>query len=227
MSEPMTEREAILTAELEKLKAAQQSALVSSIQGGVFEGIWRAINNVVPPWLAVMALAVFLGHHAMEYYMNAQIKEATKELTEAQSDVETAKAAAENAIKNGSPLRLAKAKADLKEKQEQARNARAEADALNSQEHDATVRIETVEAEIAGAQQKARLARLQADAKAKKLGGGETLENRLAQAKLRLAEMEGAWNRYASVAFSNGQAAGFRAACDGNDFGKEIGCPAQ
>lgn len=228
MPERMTERETVLAARIKELEAEQQAALVRNAQGGVFEGLWRAANKIVPAWLAGVAVAAFIGNHAVEYYMQVQIGQAERELKLAKQDVEIAKGKADNALKDGTPLKLAKAKADLKLKEEQAEQARAEADAVAAQENDTTLRIQTVEAEIDTAQQKAKLARAQADAKATKLGGGQTLEQNLAVSKLRLSQMQGAWARYQAAYFDSvGTAGEVRAACQNNDFANEIGCPAQ
>jgi hypothetical protein len=69
MGEGRTEREALLEARVKELEAAARASAVSVAQGGVFEGIWRAINRIVPPWLAIAALAVFLAYHGFEYYI--------------------------------------------------------------------------------------------------------------------------------------------------------------
>lgn len=226
--ESKTERETILEARVKELEEAAQAQVVSVAKGGVFEATWRTINAIIPTWLAVIALAVFLALQAFGYYMKAQTIEADTQLKLAKADVDKAQADALNAPVDGEPLRLQQVQAELKQKQEQARRARAEADALNAKEREATVKIETVDAEIATAQQKAAKSRVEADA-LMETSGLKTLAEREVVAKAVTTEMKAADKRIsASILRTEGdKAAMVSAACEDNQFPELTGCPAQ
>ena len=150
MSEGRTERESLLEARVKELEAAAQASAVSVAQGGVFEGIWRAINRIVPAWLAIAALAVFPGYHAFGYYMGAQITAAETQLKNAKAAVEDAEAAAQNQTVSGVPMRLATAQAQLANTQAEASRAKAEAAAKTAVNQPAPV---VKSAEQAGAEE--------------------------------------------------------------------------
>lgn len=139
MSEGPTERETTLAARVKELEDAARASLASSAQGGIFEEIWRAVNKMVPPWLAIAALAVFLGHHAFGFYMGAQVTQAETELKQAKADVEKAKADALNSPAGQELVRLAELKAELGVLRNQAALARAKADAASTQSGYATL----------------------------------------------------------------------------------------
>lgn len=133
MSEGRTEREALLDARVKELEDAARASTAKATHGGSFEEIWQAVNKIVPPWLAALALAVFLGHHAFGYYVGAQVTQAETELKQAKADVEKAKADALNTPIGRETVRLAELKAELGVLQNQATLARAKADAASKQ----------------------------------------------------------------------------------------------
>jgi len=117
---------------VKELEDAARTSTAKAAQGGIFEEIWQATNKIVPPWLAVIALAVFLGHHAFGYYVGAQVAQAETELKQAKADVEKAKADALNSPVGRASVRLAELKAELGVLQNQASLARIKADAAGA-----------------------------------------------------------------------------------------------
>ena len=236
--EPITEREAILAARVKELEAAAQAQVVSVAKGGVFEATWRTINTIIPTWLAVVALAVFLAHQAFGYYVKAQIIEAETQLKAAKADVEKAQADALNAKIGDEPMRLATLKAELLNKQAEAARARAEARAQSAEVNGETTRLATLKAQLANVENQARLARAKADAESAKFGL-QTLEQRAVRAKLILQQLKIIDNRAAAtqsrIANLAGQpnslpmmfAAMARAFCEDNQFAELIDCPAK
>ncbi len=230
MSEGRTEREALLEARVKELEAAAKASAVSVAEGGVFEAIWRTINKFVTPWLAAAAVGVVLAHYGFEYYMGAQIAAAETQLKQAKSDVENAKADALNGKVGDEPMRLATVRAELEKTQAEAAQAKAEATALSAQENGETMRLATVKAQLANVQNQAALARAKADA-ASKQSGLMTLRQKEAFYKLVITQMKAAHDRQQAAivnsSVNNMGAAILRATCEGNQFAKDLGCPAR
>lgn len=59
MSEPMTEREAALTARVAELEAV--AAKRTTAGGNIVEQVWRYFGYFVPPSIILIALVVFIG----------------------------------------------------------------------------------------------------------------------------------------------------------------------
>ena len=240
MADQMTEREAALAARVKELEEAQKKATITTAQGGIFEGLWRAVNAVVPPWLAVLGLAVFFGHYGLEAYLGAQVADAETALTLAKKDVEKAKADAANSVdENGTRLRLKQVQEELRLKQAQAAQAQVNADAQTALINGESTKLTEVLTQLAGARNQASLARAKADAEGAKFGL-QTLEQRGVRAKLILQQLKIIDNR-ASIAQTralgavgngsgdlvNGYKMMTQAFCEDNQFADLIGCPAQ
>jgi uncharacterized protein YecT (DUF1311 family) len=197
MSEGRTEREALLEARVKELEDAARTSTAKAAQGGIFEEIWQATNKIVPPWLAVIALAVFLGHHAFGYYVGAQVAQAETELKQAKADVEKAKADALNSPVGRASVRLAELKAELSVLQNQATLARAKADAASKKSGLQTLREREATAKVVATEMKAASDRVGAAMQNTVTVGG-TFEANIV-----------------------------RAACEGNEFAQLVDCPAQ
>ncbi len=230
MSEGRTEREALLEARVKELEAAAKASAVSVAEGGVFEAIWRTINKFVPPWLAAAAVGLVLMHYGFEYYMGTQISAAETQLKQAKSDVEKVKTDALNGKVGDEPMRLATVRAELEKTQAEAAQAKAEATALTAQENGETMRLATLKAQLANVQNQAALARAKADA-ASKQSGLMTLREKEALYKLVITQMKAARDRQKAAILNSGNAGWgtelLRATCEGNQFAKDLGCPAQ
>lgn len=238
--EQMTEREAALVARIKELEGAQAKSAATISEGGVFESIWRTIIYIVPPWLAGAALAVFIAHYGLAYYLQGQISQAETQLKQAKADVETAKANAANAPADASgvPIRLATVKAQMEKTVAEAAGARATATALRVQVNGETVALQKAKADLDSLQNQARLAQAKADAESARFGLS-TLQDRAVRAKLITQKLETIRAR-ASAAISkvaqriqagdlstdqNGPL--LRAECEDNEFAELIGCPPQ
>lgn len=231
MSEAPTHREALLEARIKELEAAQKRAATSAAQGGMFEGIWRAVNAIVPPWLAVVALAVFVAHYALEYYVGAQVADAETTLQRAKADEAKARADAANAKSDdGRQLRLEQVRQQLRLKQAQAAQARVDADAQTATLNGESSKLAQVLAELDVARNQASLARAKANAEGAKFGY-RTLEQRAQIAKVALEKQEVIANnaQAAMQDYSNNWEAMYgayvRAECEDNEFAADISCP--
>ncbi len=230
-NERMTDREAILVARIKHLEDAAKAQAVSVARAGAFEATWRTINAIIPTWLAGVALAVFLAHHAFSYYLQAQITEAETRLQYAKADIEKAQSDALNGKVADEPMRLATLRAELVKKRAEASQAMAEAQAQSAQLERETTRLAALKAQLASLQNQAALARAKANAEGARFGL-QTLEERAVRAKLILQRFEIIHNRV-GAALPNAIAANgvanaiVRAFCEDNQFADLIGCPAQ
>ena len=219
---------------------AQKKAAITTAQGGIFEGLWRAVNTVVPPWLAVVGLAVFFCHYGLEAYLGAQIADAETALSTAQRDVKKAQADAANAIdEDGLRLRVKQVQEELRLKQAKAAQAQVTADAQTALINGESTKLAEVLAQLAAARNQASLVRAKADAEGATFGS-QTLEQRAVRAKLILQQLKIIDNRVeiaqtkAMGAIANGSGNlvnGYimmtRAFCENNQFADLIVCPAQ
>jgi hypothetical protein len=236
--EPMTEREAALTARIKELEGAQTKSAVTAAQGGVFESVWRTVSYVVPPWLAAMALAVFIAHYAFASYLQIQVTAAETQLKQAKADLETAKAEAANARDTeGVSMRLATLQSQTNKTTAEAAVARASANALNAQVNGETAALAAAKANLDNLQNQARLAQAKADAESARFGLS-TLEDRAVRAKLIIQKLKAvSQNREALTKDAINRGANpvdglywqvlIRAECQDNEFAELIGCPSQ
>jgi hypothetical protein len=232
----MTERELALAARVKELENAAATNVVPNAQGGVFESFWRTITYIVPPWLAAVALAVFVAHYGFGYYLQGQVTAAETPLRQAKADLETAKAEAANAPDDeGVPMRLATLKTQTDKIAAEAAVARASARALNTQMNGETVALQAAKAQLDKVQNEAGLAQAEADAKSAKFGES-TLQGRAIRAKritqvLKTVEQNQRAQLRAAMAQGGGvQSEGtaiVRGECLNNEFAELIGCPSQ
>jgi hypothetical protein len=234
--EQMTEREAALAARVKELEGAQAKSAVTIAQGGVFESFWRTITYIVPPWLAAVALAVFIAHYGFGYYLQGQVTAAETQLRQAKAGLETAKAEALNAVDDeGVPMRLATLRAQTDKITADAAVAKANARALNTQVNGKTIALQAARAQLDKLQNEAQLAQAEADAKSAKFGES-TLQARAIKAKRvvqvlktveqnQKAQLRAAMARGGAVQLE-GRAI-VRGECLNNEFAELIGCPSQ
>ena len=128
-------------AELEK-KALQKGSM----------SLWDFALSIVPGWLMLLAVGVFLAFYAWDFYNAAQQAAAKTKIENAKAARAAIEAKALNAPEGGGSLLLARLEADLAQKRQAAARARTEADALNARIGDATMREETIKAEVAAKQ---------------------------------------------------------------------------
>jgi hypothetical protein len=235
--EPMTEREAALAARVKELEGAQANSAVTTAQGSVFESVWRTVTYIVPPWLAAVALAVFIAHYAFASYLQIQVTAVETQLKQAKADLETAKAEAANARDTeGVPMRLATLQAQTNKTTAEAAVARASANALNAQVNGETAALASAKAQRDNIQNQARVAQLKADAAGAKFGLS-TLRDREVKANLiiqKLKTIDQQSKSAGSAVIASGDIrlsrmaiAGIRAECENNEYAGLIGCPAQ
>jgi hypothetical protein len=234
--EQMTEREAVLAARVKELEEAAAQSAITVAQGGVFESVWQTINSIVSPWLAAVALAVFLAHYGFAYYLQSQMTAAETQLKQAKADVEDAKAKAANQPVDGVPMRLAQMKAQLDNSRAEAAAAKANAKALNAQVNGETMALQTAKAQLDNVQNQARSATAEADAKSASFGLS-TLEDRAVRARIILQQLKtveqnekASQNAALTEAHSGIEVIGramVRGECLNNQFAELIGCPSQ
>jgi hypothetical protein len=154
----------------EKALAGQAAALQDTtarpkIEGGGMLG--ETLNFVsahVPPVLVKIALVVFLGYHAWDYYNRAQQMVAQVESKRAEAMETQAKADGVNAMVDGKSTARNKLLADLAQLRAAAETAKANALALSTQVRGETIRLATIKAEVETT--KAQAAKTQAEADA-------------------------------------------------------------
>jgi uncharacterized iron-regulated membrane protein len=227
----MSERELALAARVKELENAAATNVVTNAQGGVFESFWRTITYIVPPWLAAMALAVFIAHYGFGYYLQGQVTAAETEQRQAKADLETAKAEAANALDDeGVPMRLATLKAQTDKTTAEAALAKANARALNTQVDGANVALRAAKAQLDKAQNEYRLTQTEVESRGARFGRS-TLEERAVKAKwitqvLKTVEQnQKAQLRAAMAQGGNAGSAMVRGECLNNEFAQLIGCP--
>jgi hypothetical protein len=236
MAGEMTEREAILAARVKELEDAAAASAVTVAQGGVFESLWRTINSIVSPWLAAVALAVFLAHYGFAYYLQGQTTAAETQLKQARADVATARARVANQPVDGVPMRLATLKAETEKALAEAAAAKASATALKAQVNGETAALRSAKAQLDNLQNQARLAQTKADAESARFGLS-TLEDRAVRAKLITQQLKtveqnekAAVNAVLAQAGSHIEIIGramVRGECLNNQFAEAIGCPSE
>lgn len=235
--EQMSEREAILAARVKELEDAAAASAITVAQGGVFESLWRTINSIVSPWLAAVALALFIAHYGFAYYLQSQTTQADTQLKQAKADVETAKAKALNdPDAQGVTLRLATLKAQLDNTRADAAAAKAKATALNADVNGETIALRSAKAQLDNVQNQARLAQVKADAESARFGVS-TLREREVRANLIIQKLKTLTQQSkaaSSAAIAQGDYhlstlanAGIRGECLNNEFAELIGCPSQ
>jgi hypothetical protein len=192
--------------------------------------LWDFALSIVPGWLMLLAVGVFLAFYAWDFYNAAQQAAAKTKIENAKAARAAIEAKALNAPEGGGSLLLARLEADLAQKRQAAARARTEADALNARIGDATMREETIKAEVAAKQAEAQKAAAEASALSKKYGY-QTLQQRAVRAKLILSEIaratQNVFNASPNVTEGGGGEAAIKAACVDNLAADLIGCPAQ
>ncbi len=238
--EQMTDREAALVARIKELEGAQAKNAVTVAEGGVFESVWRTVAYIVPPWLAAVALAVFIAHYGFGYYLQIQVTAAETQRKQANADLETAKAEAANARDaEGVPMRLATLQAQMNKTTAEAAVARASANALNAQVNGETAALASAKAQLDNIQNQARVAQNTANAAGARFGLS-TLRDREVSANVKLQKLETikqrtgtALTRFASgITGQNAMATSgndnpiiLRTECEDNEYAEDIGCP--
>jgi hypothetical protein len=242
MTEVPTEREAELIARIKILENASANSGATAAEGGVFESVWLKISEIVPPWLAAIALVVLVAHYGFGYYIQPQISAAETELQRAKSDVETAEAKVANTPnEKGVIAELEALQVGTDQKRAEAAAAKVKAEALGADVNGETVALAAARAELDNTQNQARVAQAKADAEGAKFGL-LTLRDRAVRATLIIQQTEIIKERVKTaealagsrmddvmhMSYSNRvMAAGLRAACEGNQFADMIGCPSQ
>ncbi len=222
MANQMTAREAVLAARVAELEAAEAGRMQSRTGGNIVEQIWRYFRAFVPVWIVALALIVFGGFQAIEYYQGGQREAAVTRLKEAQAKLKDADAVAQRLMVNGQPARVERLRADAELKQKQAAQAEIEAKALNEQVDGMTARLKAVELEVANKQYAAKLAQVEADAKWERQSDGRTLEEHIAESKAIISEIDAINAKWGAAIMGHGST--WDALC-ANRFAKAINCP--
>jgi hypothetical protein len=233
LTETPTAREALLEARIRELENAQKKAAISTAQGGMFEGLWRAVNKVIPSWLAVAALAVVFVHYGLAYYVGIQIAQAETAFKSANADVEKGKADAVNASDiDGLRLRLKQIQQELRLKQAQAAQAQVNADAQIATFNGESTQLSTLLAQLSLTRNQASLARAKADAESARFGV-QTLEQRAVSVKVALEKQAIITSKAKAAVLEitgskeDSYLAYVHAECEDNEFAAAIGCPEQ
>jgi hypothetical protein len=169
VSNELTDKEKALAG---RAAALQDTSARPKIEGGGMLG--ETLNFVsahVPPVLIKIALVVFLGYHAWDYYNRAQQMVAQVESKRAEATEMQAKADSVNAMVDGQSTSRNKLLADLAQLRAAAETAKANALALGTQVKGETIRLATIKAEVETTKAQAETAQAEADAQNQLING--------------------------------------------------------
>lgn len=169
MSNELTDKEKALAGQA---AALQDTTARPKIEGGGMLG--ETLNFVsahVPPVLVKIALVVFLGYHAWDYYNRAQQFVAQVESKRAEAMEVQAKADGVNAMVDGQSTARNKLRAELARLRAAAETAKANALALGTQVRGETIRLATIKADFDTTQAEAAKTQAQADAQTQQING--------------------------------------------------------
>jgi hypothetical protein len=161
----------------EKALAGQAAALQDTtarpkIEGGGMLGeTLNFISAHVPPVLVKIALVVFLGYHAWDYYNRAQQMVAQVESKRAEATETQAKADGVNAMVDGKSTARTKLLADLAQLRAAAETAKANALALGTLVKGETIRLATIKAEVETTNAQSAKTQAEADAQTQLING--------------------------------------------------------
>ena len=199
MPEPMTEREAALTArvaELERMVAGRAGARAG---GSVIEQIWHYVTYLVPLSIIAAGIAVFVGFHAWEAYNHGLKAAADTRLKAAQAALKESEAAANKLMVNGKPLRVEMMRAEVTKKQQEAEKAKADAQALNTLIDGVAAETQRVQLEVQNKELAAQQAQLEASALTQTDDKLRTIADKLAAGQAKLTDLQALDNRVKSV----------------------------
>jgi chromosome segregation ATPase len=172
MMSKLTEKEMALAG---RVIALQDTSARPRINGGGMMGeTLNFISARVPPTLVQIALVVFLGYHAWDYYSRAQQMVAEVESKQGEAEKFKADADAINNRIGADSAALAGLKADLKRLQAEGETAKAESEAQAKLINGVPLRLATVRAEIETLKFEGQKAQEVADAQNETVSGGIT-----------------------------------------------------
>jgi len=169
VSNELTDKEKALAGQAAVL---QDTTARPKIEGGGMLGeTLNFISAHVPPVLVKIALVVFLGYHAWDYYNRAQQMVAQVESKRAEAMETQAKADGVNAMVDGNSTARNKLMADLAQLRAAAETAKANALALSTQVRGETIRLATIKAEVETTKAQAAKTQAEADAQTQSING--------------------------------------------------------
>jgi hypothetical protein len=169
MSSELTDKEKALAGEVAALQDATARPKIEG--GGMLGETLNFISAHVPPALVKIALVVFLGYHAWDYYNRAQQFVAQVESKRAEAMEVQAKADGVNAMVDGQSTARNKLRAELAQLRAAAETAKANALALGTQVRGETIRLATIKADFDTTQAEAAKTQAQADAQTQRING--------------------------------------------------------
>ena len=169
MSSELTDKEKALAGEVAALQDATARPKIEG--GGMLGETLNFISAHVPPALVKIALVVFLGYHAWDYYNRAQQFVAQVESKRAEAMEVQAKADGVNAMVDGQSTARNKLRAELAHLRAAAETAKANALALGTQVRGETIRLATIKADFDTTQAEAAKTQAQADAQTQRING--------------------------------------------------------
>ena len=181
----LTDKDRALAEKIIKLREASGRPMIEG--GGMVGDTLNFVSARVPPALIKVALVVFIGFHAWEYYNRSQQFVAQVESKRAEALEGQVRADAVNKVTAGVTARTATLEAEFEKVKADAATAQAEAEALGAQVKNGSIRLATLKAEIANTQAEADKAQAEADAQTQVIDG---MSLAVAQKKADVAQAE-------------------------------------
>jgi hypothetical protein len=172
MRNGLTDKERLLAGQVAALHDTTARPRIES--GGMVGETLNFIAAHIPPVLVKIALIVFLGYHAWDYFNRAQQMVAQVESKRADATETQAKADSVNTTVDGQTTARAKLKADLDKLRADANTARANAQALGTQTKDGTLRLQQIRADVETMQYEAQKADAEQAVQNEVVSGGVT-----------------------------------------------------
>jgi uncharacterized protein (DUF2249 family) len=169
LSSELTDKEKALAGQVAVLQDATARPKIEG--GGMVGETLNFISAHVPPALVKIALVVFLGYHAWDYYNRAQQMVAQVESKRAEAMETQAKADGVNAMVDGQSTARNKLKAELAQLRAAAEIAKANALALGTQVNGGTLRLATIKAELEKTNAEGAKTQAEADAQNQSING--------------------------------------------------------